>query len=406
MHGVEMSPSKENVIAGGVPNSTMRLAKKLQTNGTAVFIVTNDRKYRETGAKVDNFNDDSVKFFLFQIKHKYPSLKFSLIYFIKTLREIKRIKDHEHPNIIHGHSGRIELAIITGVASKYANVPCVHTIYCPIKDSNSRYNLLLAKFINRYVSKLIAISDNVRLSLRSIGITENKIEFIPPIIDFDKFRPGAGGVEVRHSLGIADDEFMIFYLGNLTLTKGFGSVLDAMHSVKEERHKVKLVTGLEFTHTATGERESEFQDKINDLGLGSDIIGLGLISNVERFMDAADIVVAPFQHTFDVADYPMTILEAMAVGTPVITTPVGGIPEIMINGINGILIPSCDPSTLSSAIMDLIKDPEKIKKIGNKAAFDIRRSLPDAEIRDKMINAYNQTISQNQRCTHEKIPRN
>ena len=155
MHGVEMSPSKEDVIAGGVPNSVIRLSNALTNVGIKVAIVTNDRKFRETGEKTNNFRLSCGDFHLLLINAKYPSIAYSLKYFFKTIQKIKQIDERGKLSVIHGHSGHLELAVVTGMASKFTKNPAVHTIYCPVRTKSKKH--LFYKHLLKDVKKIIAI---------------------------------------------------------------------------------------------------------------------------------------------------------------------------------------------------------------------------------------------------------
>lgn len=377
MHGVEMGPSKENVIAGGIPNSVIRLAKALNNIEIKPILITNDRKFREIGEKTNGFTLPWADVHLILISGKYASIKYSIKYLLEIVQKIKQINKDERLDIIHGHSGYLGLAMVTEAASRFTGIPAVHTIYCPVKTKSKEY--LFYKYFLKSIKKIIAISNNVRTSLNEIGIPYDKIEVIPPIVDFSVFKPSVGGENIRDTLGIGD-EFTILYLGNLTKTKGIDIVLDALNIVKKQFPDTKLISGIELTHSSTDVRKKEILNKINRYNLMQKIIELGLIPNVEKIMDAADVVVAPFQNTYEVADYPLVVLESMAVGTPVITTRVGGIPELIKSGENGILINPDDPTALAEEIVNLINNPRKHREIGERATSFVREKFPEREI--------------------------
>lgn len=390
MHGVEIGPSKENAIAGGVPNSVIRLAKALTSTEIKTILVTNDRKFREGGEITNNFMLPWVDVQPILIDSKYGSIKYAVEYHFKTVRKIKQINKERSLDIIHGHSGHPGLAIATEVASRVTETPAVHTIYCPVKKDKMSF---LYRYFFRGIKKIIAISENVQVSLNAIGIPNKKIEVIPPILDFSVFKPDVGGKNVRNALHIKDDEFAILYLGNLTKAKGIDIVLDALSMVKNQYSNIRLLSGIELTHTGTDVRKKEISSKIKDYHLAQNIIELGLITNVEKVMDAADVVVAPFQNTYySVADYPLAVLDSMAVGTPVITTGVGGIPEIINNGENGILINPDDSLALSHEIINLINNPRERKEIGKRAASFVREKFPEKKITEMTKQGYKEVI--------------
>ena len=389
MHGVEMSPSKENVIAGGVPNSVIRLTKALYSIGIEQILITNDRKFREIHERTNDFTLPWTDTRLVLVNGKYAGVNYSITYLLKIVQGIKRINMEKGLDIIHGHSGHLGLIVVTEVASRFIGVPAVHTIYCPVKTKSKKY--FPYRYFLRGTKKIIAISYNIKQSLSKIGIPSDKIEVIPPIIDFSIFKPGVGGENLRDTLGIGD-EFAILFLGNLTKTKGIDTVLDALNIVKKRYPHLKLITGIELTHSGSDIRKKEILNKIKRYNLTQNVIELGLISNVEKVIDAVDVVVAPFQNTYYVADYPLVVLESMAVGTPVITTKVGGIPEIITNRENGILINPDDPVSLAYEILTLIDNPGKGKEIGKRAASFVREKFPEKKIAEMTKQVYEAII--------------
>ena len=386
MHGVEMGPSKEGTVSGGVPNSVYSISKALSEKGMEIDILSNDRKYREIQQITTNFNVPYANVHLFLVKSAYPSTRYSLEYFYKTVRTVRQINKDQGIDIIHGHSGLLPLAMITSVSGITNNIPSVHSLYCPLKETSNPFYLY--KYFSRKVDKLIVISENIKQSLEKLNIPEEKIEIIPPYIDFTKFKPDISDKELRIKLGIHDDDIILMYLGNLTETKGIDQVLELLYNCKKYFPNVKLLSGLELTHTGTGERIEYIKTTIKNYNLQNNIIEMGLIQNIERYFDIADILIAPFKDTFDVADYPLTILESMAVGTPVVTTPVGGIPEIIKNKQNGILVQYGDINSLTSEVIHLIEDEQTRRILGKTAMSDIRSKLSDEKIISKTIGIY------------------
>lgn len=392
MHGVEIGPSKEGIISGGIPNSILRLSSGLLHIGINTLLVTNDRKYREISERTTGFTIPGLHIEYVLIKSNYATIKYGLEYLIKVILKIRRINNKMKLDIIHGHSGSSVLAIVTVLASKVTGVPAVHTTYCPVRKSKMSF---LYKYFYRGLKNIIAVSNNIKTSMIEVGIPKEKITVIPPTIDYSVFRPGIGK-GIREKLNIKADDFVILYLGNLTKTKGIDTVLDALAIVREQYHFIRLLLGIELSHTGTKIRKNEITEKINSCNLTQNVTELGLMPHVEKVMDTADIVVAPFQQTFTVADYPLTVLESMAVGNPVITTKVGGLPEFIENGKTGIFIDPNNPQDLASEIMKLIDNPRMRKDIGRQAASFVRKRFPTEDSVDAVRQIYNKARTTNE----------
>lgn len=385
MHCAEASPSKEGVISGGVQNNTLRLIKTIDSMGISTTLVTSDRKYTETSEITNDFMPPWVDIQPLLINADYSSLRFGMKYFIKTVAKMRYVSKRANIDVIHGHSGILALAIITGLSSRFTGIPAVHTLCCPVKKQG-----ILCRYFLKNIKKIIATSNCVRVSLERAGIPNNKIEVIPPIVDFSRFKPGAGK-EIRDTLNIPD-EFVILYLGNLGKTKGVDIILDALNLVKSQYPNIKLLSGIELSHTGKDSGRKQIMTKIKNLNLDRNIEEFGLISNVEEAMDIADVYVYPIRDTFGVMDYPLSILESMAVGTPVITTRVGGIPEIIENYVNGIMIKPNDSRELADKITYLIENPIERKKLSTNGMKFVNEKFNTDKIVSKIIDIYHEVI--------------
>lgn len=390
MHGVEIGPSKENVIAGGIPNSIIRLVKILNSNIKTV-IISNDRKFRECNIKTEQFQSNNIEFHFVLIKGKYASIKYFIEYTLKTIFLIRKLNQTDRIDIIHGHSGHPALGFTTALSGLFTGIPTVHTFYCPVNPNDSL--IIIYRFFISRIKTIVAISENVKTSLIKAGIPDEKIVIIPVVIDFSENKWKANRISIRSQLNIIENEFVILYLGNLTTTKGIDNVLKAINKVKEKKYRFKLISGIELSHTGNDKRKKEIFEMVSEFNLKDYIIELGLIQNVSDIINASDIIVAPFQHTFDVADYPLTVLEGMAVGIPVITTGVGGIPEVIVNKKTGFLVNYEDYNDLAEKIMYLIKESSIRKEIGKNASIFVREKFSEDLILDLTKQMYTEILN-------------
>ena len=389
MHGVEISPSKERVIAGGVSTCVVGLARLLSEAGEEVSVVTNDRAFRETGNRTLDFAPSWGTAYLIRVRGKYGGIRYSASYLSGSLRLIKRLREDGKIDVLHGHSGTLGLALTTGAAAKLAGIPAVHSLYSPIRcpsEVTPFHRLVLGN-----IKRFIVLSHNTLVSLANVGVPSTRIKIVPPYVDFAFFKRNAEGKALRRELGIEDD-FVILFLGNLTKTKGIDTLVEALSLVKSKSPKFRLLSGIELSCTGTPRREEEIAARIRELDLSENLINLGLVRNMPQLMSAADVTVAPFRNTYGVADYPIAVLESMAVGTPVITTRVGGLPEIIDNKQNGILIEPADVNGLSNEILNLMNHPEERARLSENAASFVRNKFRANETLEKTRQAYKEAL--------------
>lgn len=202
--------------------------------------------------------------------------------------------------------------------------------------------------INNYVERVIAVSGAVKNALIASGVSEEKIEIIHNSIALERFNPSlVNKDEVRQGLGIGSNDIVIGTVGKLNRGKGVYEILDALCSLVKEYPDLKLV------YVGDGPERQGIEEEAQKLSVHDRVIFAGVRRDIEKMYSSMDIFVLP--STCDEA-FGMVLIEAMAMGKPVIATTVGGIPEIIRDGVNGILISPGDSSAIADAIANLINN--------------------------------------------------
>ena len=152
--------------------------------------------------------------------------------------------------------------------------------------------------------------------------------------------------ELRSEFGLGAEDAVLAFAGRLGPQKSVGTLLEAIADVPDA---FLLVAG-------DGPERPALERKTHALSLGGRVRFLGSISRgaVLRLFGAADASVLPSAWE----NFPHTVVEALAVGCPVIATRVGGVPEVVRDGENGLLVPPGDPGALTAAIGRVLSDPE------------------------------------------------
>ena len=355
-------------FVGGHVNNVINLSKVLAENGFQVHIVTtppihSDMKKSKTSFEIQK----GVTIHTVNVAYNNASNKISekgrlglscgFKSFIQVVSTIKKLHKNENFDVIHGHSGFPWVALIPEYLGIRERVPSVHTIGCPIKDGFG--HRMISKLCLSKLDLTIAISDNVRNSLKNI-IPEHRIKVIPPLIDLSRFS--------NQNFKERSDSPHLLYVGNLSKTKGLHILLEALKIAKKDFPNIKLSLGLDMPLDEFKSRNLEIKEKLLALDLTENVIPLGIIKNLPEVMARSDMFIAPFINTYGPIDYPLSILEAMASGLPVVATNVGGIPEIVKHGENGLLVEPNNPLELANAINYLIGNKEEANKMGNNGA--------------------------------------
>jgi len=217
--------------------------------------------------------------------------------------------------------------------------------------SRDQNPLLLAAdaFWNRQSHRIIAVSESTRRYLLAHeDLDDSSVITISNGIDTERFRPaiGAQRKQARSELGMPADAFVIGGVGRLVSQKNFLLFLKVASNILKHYPEVR------FAIAGTGPLEPILQAEAENLGISSQIIFLGHVSNRQSLYHALDILLI----TSDFEGTPMTLLEAMASGIPVVASGVDGIAEVCSDGVNSLLAHPGDSAAFEKSLLRLIQD--------------------------------------------------
>ncbi|MCS6922926.1 MAG: glycosyltransferase, partial [Fimbriimonadales bacterium] len=160
----------------------------------------------------------------------------------------------------------------------------------------------------------------------------------------------------RRREGIQEDALLIVHIGRFTKQKNHEMLIRAFAQLRPPASARLLLVG-------EGELQPQMEQLVRDLGLAEQIRFLGVRSDIPELLNASDIFVLPSRWEGN----PMSVMEAMAAGLPVVATAVGGVPELVENGASGLLVPSDDVAALAQALQTLVDNPSLRATMGHKA---------------------------------------
>lgn len=221
---------------------------------------------------------------------------------------------------------------------------------------------------NGFVDKIMSYADIIispsELYAKSSKYLRNypeKIVFIPNGINLNEFKTNLSKEECRNKLNLPLNKKIILFFGYLSPYKSPDILIKALCNVLEEFPNTILL------FAGNGELMDDLQDLSKKLGVHENVIFAGFIRKDLRvlYYRSSDIFCLP--STMSTECYPLAILEAMACKVPVVASEIGGIPDIIENGINGVLIPPNNLKYLEDTILRLFKNSNLRKKISNNA---------------------------------------
>ena len=257
------------------------------------------------------------------------------------------------------HTNGMKAHLLGGLAGRLVRVPVIwHLRDFPPEGWAGRTFREVAR---RLPEVILAPSEAVAASLRLPGRT--RLGVVPDPVDLDRFHPGIPGDRIRRELGIAGEEPLIGMIGHLTPWKGHEVFLEIARAVADRIPGSRFVVvggSIYETHGHAGYPES-LRQRAAALGLSDRVTFLGIRDDIPEVLAGLDVLVhAPTAPE----PFGRVLVEAMAVGRPVVAARCGGIPEVVEDGVTGILVPSGNVGAFANAVVRLLDDPVLCRRLG------------------------------------------
>lgn len=270
-------------------------------------------------------------------------------YDLAAIARIAGLIGREKIDIVNTHSSRDSL--LCGVAARLAwrrpRIVRTRHLALPITTRIS-YSLL--------PHRVVTVSRYVRDYLVSRGVPAQKVVAIPTGIDLAVFDPSAVAGGLREELAIAPGAPLIGTVAILRHKKGHAVLLDAAPRVLAE------FPDAVFAFAGDGPQRENLERRVDELGMRNSVRFLGLRRDIPAVLKSLDLFVLP---TFEEA-LGTSYVEAMAMEKPVIGTAVGGVGEVVRDGINGALVEARNPAALAEAMLRLLRDREGMAAMGRR----------------------------------------
>lgn len=302
-----------------------------------------------------------------------------------ALWRLYRLMKKERFDILHTHLIRADL--IGPLVAKFAGVPIAITSVH--NNEVITYNLLvksLLRIANCYVSQVIAISQAVKSSLiEGIGLSPSKVRVINYGIDTDSGGTEASNQrdEVRRRLGISSDAIVVGTVGRLAQVKGHRYLIEGFAQVHRTHPNTKLLI---VGHDDEGLRPGLEKLAVR-LGIGDELLLPGYMDG-RLAMQAMDIFVL----SSHLEGFGMVLLEAMLYKLPIVATNISAIPEIVVDGETGMLVPVADSEKLGQAIIYLLENPEKARKLAYRGRDHVFQRFSLGKMVEETVASYMETI--------------
>jgi len=270
-------------------------------------------------------------------------------------------------DIFHANFPSPYLAFTVALTSFFRKIPAVITWHndLPPVTSGARVliethnRFILPEYIRRY-RRVIATSETYRNKSPILSSLGSRVQVINNGVDCQRFRPDVDSSSIEARYGLSG-RFVVLFVGALTKWhgyKGLDVLLEALRIyVKSSRNVLLLVVG-------DGDLKLHYESMAHNLGIANQVIFAGDASEEElpEFYTVSNLLALPSKDMSE--GFGLTLLEANASGRPCIASNTGGIPEIILDGYNGRLVPPNDPQGLAQGMLSLTKDVDIRRRMG------------------------------------------
>jgi len=280
----------------------------------------------------------------------------------------------ERADVVHAHEYFHFTTDISALACKISKKPLIITIHgsrgnmIPTKALDATadiYDQTIGSFTLKAASRIIVVSKQMKRELMNRGVDQRKIVEIPNGVNVKEIN-GSRDYNVDWSIDARDQHETVLSVGRLAESKGYRYLIDAIPQILEKINGLKVV----LVGKDHGYKE-ELLRQAKNLGVSDVVEFKGFVPDAEliEYMRKSNVFVLPSLYE----GMPSVLFEAMSLGKPVVATKVGGIPEIIENRRNGILVEPGSSAQLAEAIIELIGDEAYARKLGIEGKESVKK---------------------------------
>ena len=357
----------ENTTYGGGERGFGQLTASINRDRFQPFIAAH-----AGGLLEDTAQKKGVKFFPLNMNRKLN---------LKTISNISKIINENRINIVHSMGSRADFfARIACRKIRSAKIICTIAMLVENYDVNALPKAIYkfadcysSKFVSHYITVSKALKQRL---IRERKIPEEKISVIYNGVELDRYNPESlRSNGLRKSLDIEDDCAIVGTIGRLVYQKGFKYLIRAAKILHQKNKKIR------FVFVGQGPEENALKHMAETYGISDICTFTGQRFDIPQLLSDFDIFVLPSV----LEGLPRVVIEAMAMGKPIVASDIDGVREELIHDRTGLMVPPRNSEALAEAIVHLINDKNKANQLGSEARksaiirFDLKKTVNNIE---------------------------
>ena len=322
---------------------------------------------------------------------------------VRALWSLYRLMKKEHFDIVHVHT---PIAATLGRISAWAaGVPVViytvHGFYFHEYTTKRTRQLVILteRLLARITDLVLTVSQEDAVTAVNERICDReKLLWVSNGVDTRRFSPRANPAGARETLGLGSRDKLVCFIGRLVREKGVLDLIEAMRLVAKAIPDAKLLL---VGDALDSDRDQKTKNIVAELleqdDIKSHVLLAGYLEDIPRVLAACDVFVLPSYRE----GMPITVIEAMAAGKPVIATNIRGCREEVVPNLTGLLVPINDPEALANAIVALLSNPETARRMGAAGRKRACQLFDEQTVVNRQVQAYAE-IAGKQLASHTK----
>jgi glycosyltransferase involved in cell wall biosynthesis len=294
----------------------------------------------------------------------WPTLRRPGLAAVRSVLALHRLARSTGARLLHANGSRV--MAYAGLAGRRGGLPVIWHVRVADRD----------RFLDRLLAALArAIIVNSRVVARRFDWAPHKVRCIPNGVDLARVTPRPASPTLRASLGLPEGAPVVASVGRFVAFKGYSHLLEAARLVHQ------AAPAAHWLLVGDGELRGELESHCRRLGLESRVHFTGWREDVPDLLALCDVFVLPSlgEH------FGRVLIEAMAMARVVVATDAGGVPEIVVHGETGLLVPPAQPKPLAGAVLGLLEHPARAARLGAagrrraEATFSLTRHVAAVE---------------------------
>jgi glycosyltransferase involved in cell wall biosynthesis len=359
-------------IGGGVERVVHELSRGLAAKGADVRLFTlntSDAPDREVMDGVEVFRAPAVELTRrIGVQSAVSPQLFSL-----ALAELRR----KPPDLLHAHSRFFFSTVVATSLSLALRLPLVTTLHVGAMDTIAKayrypvlaYEQTVGRAVVRRSQRIVAVSEAVAAHAARLGAAPDKVRVIPNAVDSLSFHVAPEAT---------DGGLRVVFVGRLIDNKGPQFLVEAAPAIFAQHPEAEIVFAGE------GPLEAALKARAHELGIDGRVRFLGVCDDVAGLLSRCHVFVRPSL----TEGMPLTVLEAMACALPVVATAVGGTPEVVEDGVTGILVRPRDVGGLAHALNRLLGDADLRTRLGRNGRELVEKTYTWERVVERNLEVY------------------